>query len=77
MENFGKVLLVLGLGLSVLGLATIAFGRLFPHIKPGRLPGDIVIEQSGSVVYIPIVSMLILSGLVSVLFWLVGAVRKP
>jgi hypothetical protein len=42
----------------------------------GRLPGDIVIEQGGARVFIPITTMLLASVVVSLVFWLVSAVRR-
>ncbi|NWH09461.1 MAG: DUF2905 domain-containing protein [Alphaproteobacteria bacterium] len=56
---FGAILLVAGLAwpfLSRLGL--------------GRLPGDIVIERDGFAIYIPIVTSLLISVGLSLLFWL-------
>jgi Zn-dependent protease with chaperone function len=55
--SVGAILIMLGLGLAVVGLLVWAgaFGWF------GRLPGDIRIERGTVHVYIPIVSMLVVS----------------
>lgn len=61
-----KFLIVLGLALLVAGLLWPWLGRL-PF---GRLPGDIVIDRPNLKVYVPITSMVLVSLLLSLLFWL-------
>jgi hypothetical protein len=75
MDNLGKWLVILGLGVAALGgLALLlqgAFGlRLF------RLPGDVAIERDGFGFYVPIVTMLVLSALATLAFWLIGHFRR-
>lgn len=36
----------------------------------GRLPGDIIVDKPGFKLFIPITSMLLVSGLVSLILWL-------
>ncbi len=62
----GKVLIVLGLALVVLGLLWLAGERL----GLGRLPGDIVIEREGLRIYLPLMTSLIVSVGLSLLLWL-------
>ena len=38
----------------------------------GRLPGDLRIESETTRIYVPIVSMLVISVVLSLIFWLVG-----
>jgi uncharacterized membrane protein YczE len=46
----------------VVGLVLVGIGVLIKLGVPiGRLPGDIVIERGGSTIYIPIVTCLVLS----------------
>jgi hypothetical protein len=68
-RSLGLVLIVVGIGLSVLGLVvwTGALGWF------GRLPGDIRIESETTRVYIPVTSMLIASAVLSLVVW---ALRK-
>jgi hypothetical protein len=59
--------------LIVLGLTVVAVGLLWPWIVKlglGRLPGDIRIETSHGVFYFPLVTCLVLSVVLSLLFWL-------
>jgi hypothetical protein len=70
MENFGKILTVLGAVLVVIGLiAWLAADKLSWF---GRLPGDIAIERPGFRFYAPITTMLLLSVGLSLLLWLFG-----
>lgn len=61
-----KVLIILGLTALLLGLLWPWLGRL----PLGRLPGDILVERENFRLYLPLTSMLLLSGLVSLLVWL-------
>lgn len=62
----GKMLILAGLALAVLGLIWLVGERL----GLGRLPGDIVIERDGMRIYIPLMTSLIVSVGLSVLLWL-------
>jgi len=62
----GKMLIVLGLALAVLGVIWLVGERL----GLGRLPGDIVIEREGTRIYIPLMTSLIVSVGLSLLLWL-------
>lgn len=55
------------------GIAILIIGLLWPWLDKlplGRLPGDIVIDKPGFKVFFPITSMLLISGLVSLIMWL-------
>jgi Protein of unknown function (DUF2905) len=55
------------------GLVLLAIGLLWPlasRLGLGRLPGDIVIERGNYSVYVPIVTCLVLSLLLSAVLWL-------
>lgn len=59
--------------LIILGVTLVALGLLWPwlsQIGVGRLPGDIVIERENFRVYIPITSCLIVSAVISILWYL-------
>lgn len=72
MHDVGKALLVLGLAIAGLGLLLWLSPRL-PGL--GRLPGDILIERDGFRFYFPLTSGLLVSAVLSVLFWLWGRFR--
>lgn len=63
----------LGRGLIVLGILLIITGGLFlltgkiPWL--GRLPGDIIIERKNFSFYFPLATSLIVSIVLSLLFW--------
>jgi hypothetical protein len=62
----------LGRLLVMLGIVLVVLGVLWPWIAKlglGRLPGDIVIERENFRLYIPIVTSLIVSIVLSVILW--------
>lgn len=61
--------------LIVFGLALVALGLLWPVIGKlglGRLPGDIVIERENFRLYLPLVTSLLVSVVVSLVLWLIN-----
>jgi ribose/xylose/arabinose/galactoside ABC-type transport system permease subunit len=59
--------------LVTLGIAIVIAGIAWPWLeKLGlfRLPGDIVIERENFRFYFPITSMILISAILSLLFWL-------
>jgi DUF2905 family protein len=61
--------------LIVLGLAILAIGLLWPHLSQiglGRLPGGIVIERENMTFYFPLMTCLLVSMLLSLVFWVVN-----
>ena len=64
----GRLLIILGIVLVVLGM----LWPLVTRLGLGRLPGDIVIERENFRLYIPIVTSLIVSIVLSVILWLIN-----
>jgi hypothetical protein len=61
--------------LIVVGLLLVAAGLLWPHLARlglGRLPGDIAIRGEHGGFYFPIVSCILVSLVLSLIFWLAG-----
>jgi hypothetical protein len=59
--------------LIVLGLVILALGLLWPllgRLGLGRLPGDIVIQRGNFSFYFPLATCILVSVLLSVVFWL-------
>lgn len=59
--------------LTTIGLLILIVGLLWPWLGKlplGRLPGDIVIDKPGFKMFFPITSMLLVSGVVSMIMWL-------
>jgi Protein of unknown function (DUF2905) len=58
-----------------LGLVILAAGVLWPilsRIGLGRLPGDIMFQRGGATFYFPLVTCIIISIVLSALFWLLS-----
>ena len=66
----GRLLIGAGIALIAVGLLFIVGEKL--GIRLGRLPGDIRIEGPRGGFYFPIVTCLLLSGLLTLLGWLFG-----
>lgn len=59
--------------LVILGIALIVVGLALPWLQKsglGRLPGDIVIERDNFRFYLPITTSIIVSLILSLIFWL-------
>ncbi len=69
--QLGKLLIIFGVVLIVAG-GLLLLGDKLPWLRLGRLPGDISwTSSSGSVrIYFPLMTMLLLSLLLSLIFWL-------
>jgi len=71
MGEFGKVLIFFGVILIFMGL----FFMYMPHLTKipfGRLPGDIVIRKGNFTFYFPLASSIILSIILTVIFYFLG-----
>jgi len=58
-----------------LGLAILIAGIMWPilsHMGLGRLPGDIVFQRGGVTFYFPLVTCILISLVLSALFWLLS-----
>lgn len=63
----GKALILIGVLFVVVGLYLTLGGRLPPL---GRLPGDLRFERDGFGFYFPLTTSILVSLLISLLFWL-------
>ncbi len=66
--EIGKTLIVIGAVLVAAGLVWLLGSRL----GLGRLPGDIVIERENFRLYLPLGTSLLISVILSAVFWLIG-----
>jgi hypothetical protein len=63
LSSFGKVLILLGLGIVAMGVVLLLASRFgFP-----RLPGDVIIERKNFTFYAPIGLMILVSVLLTIL----------
>ncbi len=67
MVPLGKFLLVCGLILAGVGLFLMLSDRIG---WIGRLPGDIIIKRENLTFYFPLVTCIVISVVLSLLFWL-------
>lgn len=72
MTPTAKILIGLGLLLIVAGIITQLLGK-FPL---GRLPGDFTIERENFKFYFPLSSSLLVSLILSLLFYFFGTLKK-
>ncbi|MCC6389536.1 MAG: DUF2905 domain-containing protein [Bryobacterales bacterium] len=70
MEGLGRSLVILGLLIAGVGLLLMLGGRL--PFRIGRLPGDIVYKGKNTVFYFPLMTSLLISLALSLVFWLMG-----
>ena len=59
--------------LILIGLILVAAGLLWPWLQKiplGRLPGDIIIRKEGFRFFFPITSCILVSGVVTLILWL-------
>ncbi|MBX3120063.1 MAG: DUF2905 domain-containing protein [Fimbriimonadaceae bacterium] len=76
MEQLGRLLLGVGIVTAVIGAGLWALGQL-PMFRGGRgLPGDISVQRDGFSFQFPIVTCIVLSALLSLIFWLISAWRR-
>ena len=69
MNDLGKSLVVIGLLIAVVGVVLMLAGRV-PWL--GRLPGDVFVQRGNWSFYFPVMTSLVLSVLLTLLFWLFG-----
>lgn len=74
MSDLGRLLVILGIVLVALGLLLTPTGRL--NLPIGRLPGDIVYRGRNTTFYFPLATSLLLSILLSFIFYVVARLRQ-
>ena len=73
-REIGRMLLILGGFLMLIGAFFFLGGRL--PFRLGRLPGDIVHKSENTTFYFPIMTSIVLSVGLSLLFWIIGRFRR-
>ena len=68
MMGIGKLLMTIGIILFIIGL-------LMQFIQIGKLPGDIVFKKGNTTFYFPIMTSIILSLVLSLIFYFIGKFR--
>jgi len=73
MVELGKFLLLVGVVIFILGAVLLFTGKL--NLPLGRLPGDFVYRGKNTAFYFPLATSLLLSAILSLIFWLIGRSR--
>jgi hypothetical protein len=68
-SSLGKILLVIGLVIAGLGLILLLAGKI-PWI--GRLPGDFLYRGKNFTFYVPLMTSLIASVILSIVLWFIS-----
>lgn len=74
MYGVGRFLISFSILIALLGACVLIAGRL--NLPLGRLPGDFRWHGKNSAFYFPLATCLLLSALLSLLFYLLGAFRR-
>lgn len=61
--------------IMVIGIVLVIVGFVMQFIKLGRLPGDIVIKKGNTTFYFPVVTSILLSVVLSLVFYVIGRFR--
>jgi hypothetical protein len=72
LASLGKMLIFFGIILAIVGVFFVLGGKI-PHF--GRLPGDIYIQRKGVTFYFPITTAILISILISLVFWIVNKLK--
>jgi hypothetical protein len=71
-ENIGKILIFTGAVLLFMGTAFIVLGK----IGVFRLPGDVEVGGKNWRLFFPITSCIVISVVLTLVFWLISVLRK-
>ncbi len=74
MTDLGKILIAVGALLLVVGVVIVLLGRM--NVPVGRLPGDIVYRGKHATVYFPIVTSILLSIVLSLIFYFLSRIHR-
>ena len=69
----GKMLVFLGLLVAALGLVFMLVGRT--NLPVGRLPGDFVYRGKHTTFYFPLVTSILISVVLTLVFYVLGKIR--
>lgn len=73
-RELGKLLLVIGVILVAIG-ALMVSGVKMPF-RLGHLPGDIAYQGRHGSFYFPIVTCIVVSVVLTLIFWIINAIRR-
>jgi len=74
MAEIGRLLVILGVALAVIGGIVILLGRT--GLPFGRLPGDILYRGKNTTFYFPLATSIALSVLLSAILFLISRLKR-
>jgi hypothetical protein len=74
MAETGRLLLMLGVALVVIGGIVMLLGRT--GLPLGRLPGDFSYRGKNSAFYFPLASCILISVVLSIVLYMIGRLRR-
>jgi hypothetical protein len=74
MSEVGRIIVILGISLIVIGGVVMLLGRA--GLPLGRLPGDIVYKGKNTIFYFPLATSILLSIVLSIVMYLMGRFRQ-
>lgn len=72
MNHIPKLLITLGIILIIIGLLWQIGGK---YISLGKLPGDILIKRGNTTFYFPLMTSIIISIVLSLIFFIIGRLK--
>jgi len=73
MAGLGKILVLFGVVVMVLGLICVLLGRT--NLPIGRLPGDIIYRGKNTTFYFPLTTCILLSVVLSLVLYVIGRLK--
>ncbi|HBL52409.1 MAG: hypothetical protein A3D24_04490 [Candidatus Blackburnbacteria bacterium RIFCSPHIGHO2_02_FULL_39_13] len=73
LQELGRVIIIIGIVLVVIGSLFWFFGKL-PFL--GKLPGDFLLQRDNFSLYAPITTMIILSVFLSIILTIISFLKK-
>ncbi|HLY98038.1 MAG TPA: DUF2905 domain-containing protein [Candidatus Angelobacter sp.] len=73
MSDMGKLLLLLGGVIAVMGAVLLFAGKF--NLPIGRLPGDFTWRGRNTIVYFPFATSIVISIVLSLVLWLIQRIR--
>lgn len=74
MADFGRILIVVGGLIALVGVALVLLGR--SHLPIGHLPGDIIYRGKNTTVYFPLATSILISIVLSLVLYFVSKMRR-
>jgi hypothetical protein len=74
MAELGRIFVLLGIALIVIGGIILLLGRT--GLPIGRLPGDILYRGKHTTFYFPLASSILISVVLSIVLFLIGRIRR-